>query len=86
VDIADGASGEVVTEGVFTLPKVSAAVIGQGETLSYDISTAEFDDNAATAAAGDITGAGAVAWEAAGNGVTSLMVKLTGAAGTIEAG
>ena len=84
VDIAaTTGSGAVALEGVFTVPKVSGAVIAQGESLSWDISAGAFDDSAATAAAGDVTGASAMAFEAAGNGVTTLAVKFTGAPGTV---
>ena len=83
VDIANGASGAVGFKGVYTVAKVSAAVIAQGESLSWDKSAAAFDDNAATAATGDITGAPAMAAEAAGNGVTSFDVLFTGAPGTL---
>jgi len=82
VDIANGATGSVQIEGVFTAPKVSGAVIAQGESLVWDVSAGKFDDNAATPATGDISGPPAVAWEAAGNGVTSLAVKFTGVPGT----
>lgn len=85
-DIANGAVGPVQIDGVFTLPKVSGAVIAQGETLTWDVSAGAFDDNLAVAAAGDITGAAAVAFVAAGNGATSLAVKLTGVPGTIASG
>ena len=82
VDIASGATGSVMIEGVFTAPKVSGAVIAQGESLVWDVSAGAFDDNAATPATGDISGPPAVAWEAAGNGVTSMAVKFTGVPGT----
>jgi predicted RecA/RadA family phage recombinase len=82
-DIADGDTGSVAIEGVFTCPKVSAAVIAQGESLTWDASASAFDDNAATPATGDVTGAPAVAFEAAGNGVTELKVKFTGTPGTV---
>ena len=81
-DIANGATGSVATRGVFTVPKVSAAVIAQGESLVWDVSAGKFDDNAASPATGDISGAAACAWEAAGNGVTSFDVYLTGVPGT----
>lgn len=81
-DIANGATGSVMIEGVFTAPKVSAAVIAQGEKLVWDVSAGAFDDGAATPATGDVSGAPAVAFEAAGNGVTSLAVKFTGVPGT----
>lgn len=83
VDIADGETGSVAIQGVFNVPKVSAAVIAAGESLVYDVSAGEFDDNAATPATGDVSGAAAVAVEAAGNGVTTIDVLLTGVPGTV---
>lgn len=87
VNIANGATGSVAIEGVFSVPKVSGAVIGQGESLTWDVSantnTGAFDDNAAVAATGDVTGAAAVAFEAAGNGITTMLVKFTGVPGTV---
>lgn len=84
VDIADGASGSVQITEVFNVPKVSAAVIAQGETLTWDVSAGAFDDNAAVAATGDVTGPTAVAWEAAGDGVTTMAVRFTGVPGTVN--
>ncbi len=83
-DIANGATGSVAIQGVFELPKVSGAVIAQGESLVWDVSAGKFDDNLATPATGDVSGASAIAWEAAGNGVTTLAVRLTGVAGTVN--
>lgn len=87
VDIANGATGSVAIEGVFSVPKVSAAVISQGQSLTWDVSAntgaGAFDDNAATPASGDVTGAAALAWETAGAGVTTMLVKLTGVPGTV---
>lgn len=83
VDIANGATGSVALRGVFEVPKVSAAVIAAGEALVWDSSAGEFDDNAATPATGDVSGPPAVAFEAAGNGVTALNVMFTGVPGTV---
>lgn len=83
VDIANGKTGSVRVDGVFTVPKVSGAVIAQGESLTWDVSAGAFDDNAATPATGDVTGAAAWAAEAAGNGVTTLAVTFTGVPGTV---
>lgn len=80
-DVTNGGAGELNLTGVYTVPKVAGAVIAKGETLTWDASAAAFDDNAATPASGDITGPACVAWEAAGNGVTSLQVKFTGVPG-----
>ena len=82
-DIANTATGNVAITGVFRVPKVSAAIIAAGENLTWDASAAAFDDNAAVPSTGDVTGAPAVAFEAAGAGVTSLAVKFTGTPGTV---
>lgn len=81
--VANGAEGEMATQGVFTVPKVTAAVIAQGESLVWDVSAAKFDDNLATPATGDVSGASAVAWEAAGSSATELQVMFTGVPGTV---
>jgi predicted RecA/RadA family phage recombinase len=83
VDIANGSSGAVMIEGVFTVPKVSGAVIAQGESLTWDVSAGAFDDNLATPATGDVTGAPAVAAEAKGAGTTTIAVRFTGIPGTV---
>lgn len=75
-DIADGDTGAVAIEGVFTLPKVSAAVFAVGEKLIWDTSAGAFDDSAATPATGDLTGA-AIAVVAGANAETTCTVKLT---------
>ncbi len=80
-----GATGSVSIDGVHRLPKVPGAVIAQGESLVWDSSAAAFDDNAAVPAAGDVSGPAAVAFEAAGNGVAALLVRLTGTPGTLTA-
>lgn len=72
-------SGEtipVAVEGVFTGPKVSAAVFAVGEKLIWDVSAGAFDDSAATPATGDVTGA-AVAVVAGANTETTCTFKLT---------
>lgn len=84
-DVANGAAGEAQITGIFTVPKVSGAVIANGESLVWDASAAAFDDNLATPASGDVSGAAAVAFEAAGAGVTSIAVRLTGTPGTLTA-
>ncbi|MFS1525633.1 capsid cement protein [Microbulbifer sp. 2304DJ12-6] len=84
VDIASGETGAVQIGGVFTVPKVSAAGIAQGETLTWVVAAGAFDSKTATAANGDIVGATAFAAEAAGGGATSLAVKFTGVPGTVS--
>lgn len=81
VDIADGASGPVAVEGVFSgVNKVSAAVFAKGEKLIFDVSAnsgaGAFDDSSATPATGDVTG-GAIAWVAGANLETTCTIKLT---------
>lgn len=84
-DIASGATGSVAVSGVFTVPKVTAAVIAQGDSLTWDVSVSKFDDNAATPASGDVTGAPAVAFEAGTSSMTELKVMFTGVPGTVTA-
>lgn len=83
VALKSGVSGDtipVAIEGVFELPKVSAAVFVVGEKLIFDVSAAsgagEFDDSAATPATGDLTGA-AIAMRLGANAETTCLVKLT---------
>lgn len=71
VDAEQGADLEAHIEGVFTLPKASADVIGQGDVLYWDDAAGNF-----TTTATDNTKAG-IAFRAAGNGATSMDVKLT---------
>jgi predicted RecA/RadA family phage recombinase len=78
-----GETGNAQIEGVFEVPKVSAAVIAAGESLVWDVSAGAFDDNLATPAAGDVSGPAAIAFEAAGNGVTTMLVKFTSVPGTV---
>lgn len=74
---AIGQSVAVAIEGVFSgLPKVSAAVFVVGEKLIWDTSAGAFDDSAATAGAGDITGA-VVATVAGAAAELTCTVKLT---------
>lgn len=82
--IANGATGSVALGGVFTVPKVSAAVIAQGESVIYDLSALAFDDNAATPATGDVSGC-CIAVEAAGAGVTSINIRLNVGIGAVAA-
>jgi predicted RecA/RadA family phage recombinase len=82
VDIADGASGTVVMEGVFALPKVSAAVIAQGESVIWDASEGACEDDQATPATGDVSGA-CTAWEDAAATTTTVLVKINTGVGTV---
>ncbi|MFP5465154.1 MAG: DUF2190 family protein [Gammaproteobacteria bacterium] len=82
-DIANGSTGPVQVRGVFSCPKLSTAVIAQGESLTWDVSAGNFDDQLATPESGDVTGAAAYAAEAAGNGTTTVKVYFTGTPGTV---
>ncbi|WP_444958112.1 capsid cement protein [Microbulbifer sp. ZKSA002] len=83
-DNAVGESGVIGIDGVFTVPKLSAAEINQGETLTWMVVSKSFDNNAATAATGDITVEMVFAAEAAGAGAASLALKFTGVPGIVK--
>jgi len=82
VDIAQNAQGSVAIEGVWEVPKVSGAVIAQGEYVIWDSSAKAFDDNAATPATGDVSD-GAIAFAAAGAGVTTMKILLIAKPGVL---
>ncbi|MGE0919445.1 DUF2190 family protein [Trichlorobacter lovleyi] len=87
VDIANGASGAVALEGVYTLPKTAGSsghAIAQGDIMLFDISAGEFDIKTATDAAGDILG-GCIADSAALTTDTTVNVRLCGP-GAIQTG
>lgn len=75
-NIATGAEGIVALSGVFEFPKATAAVIKMGEGVNWDASTGEVDDNAATAAAGDVVEFGKAVSDA-GAGVLVLDVDIS---------
>lgn len=84
VHIASGATGSVATRGVFELPKVDAAVIAAGEYVLFDSSVGAFDDNAATAASGDVADG---AWAIESKGATTgavIKLSLTGKPGVLS--
>lgn len=81
-DIANGDTGAVAVEGIFTIPKVSGAVFAQGDQVLLDVSVTpdSVDDNSATPATGDFwCGTAAVA---GANGETTAQIKLNGYATT----
>lgn len=81
-DIANGSTGSVQLSGVFTVAKVSAAVIAQGESVIWDASASAFDDNAASPATGDVSTC-CVAMEAGAATTTTIDVKLNVGIGTV---
>lgn len=74
--------GELYMEGVFELPKVSTAVIAVGENVIWDADPGAFEDNQHTPATGDVSGC-CIAYKAAGNGATTVQVKLNVGIGTV---
>lgn len=86
VALEGGGSGDVIQvalSGVFTCPKVSAAVIKAGEKLVWDVSAGAFDDNLATPATGDVSGESVIAFEDGIATQTTLKVKFLGVPGTV---
>lgn len=86
VALEGGTAGDVIQvamSGVFTCPKVSAAVIKAGEKLVWDVSATAFDDNLATPATGDVSGESVIAFEDAAATTTTLKVKFLGVPGTV---
>jgi predicted RecA/RadA family phage recombinase len=69
-DIANGADGELATEGVFTLPAVNTAAITQGAPCYYDSSAKKI-----TPTAEDNKYVG-IAWTAKAEAGTTVDVKL----------
>ena len=84
VDMVSGDTAAVAIEGVFTVAKVSAAVITQGESVIWDSSAEEFDDNAATPASGDISKC-CIAMESGAATTTTIDIKLNVGVGTVTA-
>lgn len=80
--VANGANGEAAVEGVWELPKASAAVIAAWARPIWDVSAGEFI--ASGAATGDLLN-GVVAVEAAGSGATKVKVRLLPGAGSLSA-
>lgn len=81
-NIGTNETGAVAIEGVFELPKATAAVIAVGEKVLWDVSAGNFDAKSATPATGDISNACA-AMAAAGNGATTVKVKLNVGMGVV---
>lgn len=73
--------GEVLVEGVVTLPKTSGAVFAKGDQVLWDVSAGSVDDNSATPATGDFWCG--TAWVAGANGETTAQIKLNGYATTV---
>jgi len=71
-DAESGADVEIVTQGVFDLPKVTTDVIAQGDKLYWDSAQAKLTKSPGTGSK-PLTG---VAVIAAGNGATTVQCSL----------
>ena len=82
--LASGEAGAAEIDGkAYVLPKLSTAVIAQGDKLIWDESANQVI--VAAAANGDLNNFG-VAMVAAGNGTATVVAKLTPGAGTVQTG
>ena len=82
-----GVTGDVICysiEGVYEFPAATGAVIAQGESVNWDASADNVDDNSATPASGDVSNFGvAMAAKAAGAAANTVVVKLSPGVGAI---
>lgn len=70
-DIADGASGVVALEGVYSaIPKLTTDVVAQGVDIYWDDTNKRLT---LTSSANTLAG---MAWAAAGNGITIVTLKI----------
>lgn len=83
VDIAIGASGSASIDGVYAVPKVAGTPIAQGASVVFKADSKAFTVGAP--GAGDVSGAAAVAFDAAASAATVMHVKFTGVPGTVAA-
>jgi len=72
--IPTGSTGSVAITGCFRFPKVSAAVIKHGESVGWDNSEGEVDDNAFEGSAANDVEEFGMADSDAGDGVTTIDV------------
>ena len=82
VTIANGATGAMAMEGVFTCPKVTGSAWVQGARLLWDASAAKFDVGTATPATGDVSVC-CVAGAAAASGDATGKVLINVGVGTV---
>lgn len=82
-----GVTGDVITfdtTGEYVFPAATGAVIAQGESVNWDASASNVDDNAATPASGDVSDfAVATEAKAAGATATTVQVRLLPGVGAI---
>lgn len=87
VCLVDGVSGteiEGAIKEVYRLPKLDAAVIGQGDPVDFDSSGSEIDDSSMTPAAGDLSNCG-IAMEGKGATTSETILVDINAAGLATA-
>ncbi len=88
--MTDGVSGteiEGAVSEVYSLPKLDAAVIAQGDPVDFDVSAGtngEIDDSGMTPAAGDLSNCG-IAWETKGATTGENILVAINAAGLATA-
>jgi predicted RecA/RadA family phage recombinase len=80
--IANGATGVMAVNGVFTCPKVTGTAWTQGAKLLWDASAGKFDLGTATPASGDVSVC-CVAAAAAASGDATGKVLLNVGVGTV---
>lgn len=83
VNIVPGGVGSVQIDGVFSVPKVAGTALVQGAAVVYKADLQAFTVGAA--AAGDVSGAAAVAFAAADAGAIQAFIKFTGVPGVVAA-
>ncbi len=87
-DIANGESGTVAMEGVFSIPKATGSAINQGTAVDFDVSEGNANGSL-TPATGDLTGCGiawaTAAWPGAERADATVMVKLNASAASVTA-
>lgn len=84
VGIAPGASGAVAVDGVFSVPKVTGAAMGQGVPAVFKAGAQAFTAGGSLVA-GDVSGAAAVCFSAAAAEAAVVDIKFTGCPGTVTA-
>ena len=76
-DIATGATGAVRVDGVCEVPKLTTDVVTQGANLYFDVTNGRL--TLTTDGPGSlVNGLAGYAFAAAGNGATTVLVKLNG--------
>lgn len=83
VNIAPNAQGSVALEGVFSVPKVTGAAIGQGVAVVFKADAQAFTAAGGALVEGDVSGGAAAAFNAAAVGDAFVDIKFTGVPGVV---